>query len=89
MKVLQYDTKVLRSSKNVGQLAGVMLVFTTNYMLCELQNTPIYCRLTAFPVSVKSIGLTWLITLIGQNGPWVLGILIHGIKLERGRGGFV
>jgi hypothetical protein len=31
------------------------------------------------------IGMTWLITLGGQNRPWVLGTLIYeGVILERG-----
>jgi hypothetical protein len=86
--MLQYDTEDQSRSKNVGQLPGVMLFIAGNYLSCELQKTPIYCRLTVFPDSGKSIGLTWLITLMGQNRPWVLGILVYGIKLERGENWF-
>jgi hypothetical protein len=58
--------------KNVDQLPGLILFFAGNYLLYELQETPIYYRLTVFPDSGKSIGLTWIKTLMGQNLPWVL-----------------
>jgi hypothetical protein len=47
-----------------------------------------YCRLTVFPDSGKSIDLTWLKTLMGQNLPWVSGILVYGVKIERREDGF-
>ena len=37
------------------------------------------------PVALSTVGVTWIVTLVGQNRPWLLGTLIYeGVKLERG-----
>jgi hypothetical protein len=37
------------------------------------------------PVALSNVGVTWTVTLVGPNGPCLLGTLIYeGVKLESG-----